>query len=82
MAQPVPIRQYSGAFEAKGLTQYLGSTFPANTIMQMKSQDVMVSVNGSVMFPVKYDDESLINSTYTYKFNKDCIIALQVMVSV
>lgn len=80
MAQPV-IRKYIGSFEAEQLILYNGNSFPANTIMQMKTHDVNVSVNGGVMFPVTFDDESLIDSTYTYKFDKKCVIALQVMVS-
>lgn len=81
MAQQL-IRKYSGSFEAKSGVLYNGSQFPASTIMQMKTKDVSVSVNGGVMFLTSFDDESLIDSTYTYKFSKDCVIALQVMVAV
>ena len=70
------LREYKGCIAATKLTSYTGTIIPDGTVMIMKTTGVNVSVNGSVMFPVSYDDESVYNSSYTYKFDKDYIIAL------
>lgn len=45
-------------------------------MMKMKTENVKVSVNGSDMFPVTFDDESFITSGHTYIFDKNCTIVI------
>ena len=86
MAKPHYAIEYLGAVlvqsgklvtSAQVLTKY-----PTANMMKMKTKDVMVSVNGSDIFPVSYDDESYITSGHTYIFNKDCTIVIGKYVAV
>lgn len=86
MSKPMYAIEYLGAVlvqsgklvtSAQVLTQY-----PTANMMKMKTKDVMVSVNGSDIFPVSYDDESYITSGHTYIFNKDCTIVVGKYVAV
>ena len=70
-------QKYSGSFEAQKFQEYLGSAIKSTSIMQMKSKNILISVNGSAMFPFDYNDETLLDNTYTYQFNKTCILALK-----
>ena len=83
MAQPTQfILKYTGAFKATAMTQYLGSAFAVENIMQMKTSGVRASVNGSPLFDVSFDDMTFVDTTATYSFDKDCIIATGTMVEV
>jgi hypothetical protein len=70
------MRRYEGAIEVKAKTPYTFPSAPTGTCFQMKTPDVNVSVNGDIMFPTKYDDESAIDTGATYTFDKDCIVAV------
>jgi len=70
-------QKYSGSFEAKAFQDYKGSDIKSTSIMQMKSKNISISVNGGAMFPFDYNDESILDDNYTYQFNKNCILALK-----
>ena len=70
-------QKYSGSFEAKAFQEYKGSDIKSTSIMQMKSENILISVNGCAMFKFNYDDETLLDDNYTYQFNKNCILALK-----
>jgi len=70
-------KKYSGSFEAVAFQRYNGSDIAANSIMQLKSKEINISINGNAMFKIDYNDEILLDDNYTYQFNKDCIFALQ-----
>lgn len=80
MAQPQYAIEYLGAVNIKAgeavTTADVLTTYPSATAMKMKTEDVKVSVDGSAMFPVKYDDESYIITGKTFIFNKDCIVVI------
>ena len=80
MAQPMYVVEYLGAISVESGKLYTSAqvltTYPTANMMKMKTKDVMVSVNGSDIFPISYDDESFITSGHTYIFNKDCIIVI------
>lgn len=86
MAQPHYAIQYLGAVSIKGGQLYTSTevinAYNTANMMKMKTKDVMVSVNGSDIFPVSYDDESYITSGHTYIFNKDCTIVIGKYVAV
>ena len=52
------------------------SAYPTANMMKIKTENVKVSVNGSDMFPVTFDDESFITSGHTYIFDKNCTIVI------
>lgn len=82
MAQPVYAIKYIGAISVKGGTTYSSTTvlaqFPGATCLVMKTPDISVSVNGTDMFPIAYEDQSYIESGINYTFNKNCVIAIGV----
>ena len=44
--------------------------------MKMKTNEIKVTVDGSDMFPVSYDDESYIATGRTFMFSDACTIAI------
>ena len=44
--------------------------------MKMKTDGIKVTVDGSDMFPVSYDDESYITTGRTFMFSDVCTIAI------
>jgi hypothetical protein len=80
MAQPHHAIEYLGAIQVVAGTQYTSasviSAFPLATVMKMKTDDVMVGINGGVMFHITYNDESYITTGKTYIFDKKCVIAV------
>ena len=44
--------------------------------MKMKTSGIKVTVDGSDMFPVSYDDESYITTGRTFMFSDACTIAI------
>ena len=80
MAQPLYVVEYLGAVSIQSGQLYAStnviSTYPTANMMKMKTEDVKVSVNGSDMFPVTFDDESFITSGHTYIFDKNCTIVI------
>lgn len=80
MAQPAYAIEYLGAISAKSGKVYTSASvitaYPTATCMQMKTDGVSVSVNGSDAFLTSFDDESFITSGHTYIFTKDCVIAV------
>lgn len=84
MAQQSEI-EYLGAFTADPDTVYVANTIPsinpafANAnIMEIKTDEVKVQVNGTDAFDVDRNDRSLFDNTATttYKFNKIAVIAV------
>lgn len=82
MAQPSYAIEYIGAVEAKAgvpiTSADLLAMYGTATVLKMKTKGVSVSVNNSPLFEVTYDDESYLVTGHTYKFNKDCIVAVGV----
>lgn len=81
MAQPVAYAlQYLGAMTIKANTTYTSATilatYPTANLMQMKTSGVSTSVNNSDMFLTSFDDTSLFITGTTYRFDKDCVVAL------
>lgn len=86
MSQPMYVVEYLGAVLVQSgklvTSAQVLAKYPSANMMKMKTKDVMVSVNGSDIFPVSYDDESYITSGHTYIFNKDCTIVIGKYVAV
>ncbi len=80
MAQPTHIIEYLGAIVVEPRKQYLSADvktkYPTATVMKMKTEGIKVTVDGSDMFPVSYDDESYITTGRTFMFSDACTIAI------
>jgi len=77
MAQPVYyLVKYNRAMEVKAGVKVLGSSVTGGNVLIMKTKNVNASVNGSVAFPVSYNEMSYLDTTAYYTFDKDCIIAI------
>jgi hypothetical protein len=82
MALKINLIKYTGAVVVpKGVT-INGSGYQSQSILKMKSSNVSVSVNGSPMFKVSFDDETLVDTTATYMFDSECTIAVGLLVEV
>ena len=72
--------EFIGAIEAKANTALTTASilgiYPSATVMKIKTKDVNVSVNNSVLFQTTYDGENYIQTGNSYKFDKDCILAI------
>lgn len=83
MANPSqPILKYTGSATCVKGTPYLGSTFTLGNVMQMKTENVSVSLDGTDAFLISFDDYAYVDATVTYTFNKDCIVAFADMTEV
>ena len=82
MASKVNLIKYTGAVVAPKGIAINGSSYDTTTILKMKTEGVSVSVNSSPMFKVTYDDESLVDITATYIFDRECVIAVGQLVEV
>ena len=80
MSKPAIAIEYLGAIIAEPRKQYLSSDvktkYPTATVMKMKTDGIKVTVDGSDMFPVSYDDESYITTGRTFIFSDACTIAI------
>jgi len=80
MAQPSYAIEYLGAKELLAGTDYttasLLSEFPNATVIRMKSSGIKVGINGGVMFPVDYGEESYLVTGKTFRFDNPCIVAI------
>lgn len=81
MANTLYAIEYLGAITATQGKMYNSSdiktAFPTATVLKMKTKEGgSVSVNGSDMFPIDYNDENYLATGHTYIFERDCIIAV------
>ena len=80
MSKPAIAIEYLGAIVAEPRKQYLSADikakYPTATVMKMKTSGIKVTVDGSDMFPVSYDDESYITTGRTFMFSDACTIAI------
>ena len=80
MSKPAIAIEYLGAIVAEPRKQYLSADvktkYPTATVMKMKTDGIKVTVDGSDMFPVSYDDESYITTGRTFIFSDACTIAI------
>ena len=80
MSQPKIAIEYLGAITAEPRKQYTSASvllkYPTATVMKMKTEGIKVTVDGSDMFPVSYDDESYITTGRTFIFSDACTIAI------
>ena len=80
MSQPTHIIEYLGAIIAEPRKQYTSASvltkYPTATVMKMKTEGIKVTVDGSDMFPISYDDESYITTGRTFIFSDACTIAI------
>ena len=80
MSQPMYAVEYLGALVVEPRKQYLSADvktkYPTANMMKMKTNEIKVTVDGSDMFPVSYDDESYITTGRTFMFSDACTIAI------
>lgn len=80
MSKPAIAIEYLGAIIAGPRKQYTSasviSKYPTANVMKMKTSGIKVTVDGSDMFPVSYDDESYITTGRTFMFSDACTIAI------
>jgi len=80
MSQPIYAIEYLGAISASGGVAYTTASilalYPTATVLQMKTPDVQVGINGSVLFHITYDDTSYLTTGKTYYFDRDCVVAV------
>lgn len=80
MSQPIYAIEYLGAMQVSAGIAYTTASiltlYPTATVLQMKTDDIQVSINGTVMFHITYDDTSYIATGKTYYFDKDCVVAV------
>lgn len=80
MSQPAIAIEYLGAIVVEPRKQYLSADvktkYPTANMMKMKTNGIKVTVDGSDMFPVSYDDESYITTGRTFMFSDACTIAI------
>ncbi len=83
MSQPtVHVLKYVGSVSCVKGKQYAGSDFTLGSVMQMKTKGVKVSLSGMDAFTITYDDLGYVDTSTTYTFSTDCIIAFGDMVEV
>lgn len=76
MAQAV-CRLIHSNMEVEPLTNVLGSTILAiGDHIQMKTENVKISINGSIFAPFDYNETTKIDTTYNYKFDKKCVFTI------
>lgn len=76
MAQ-VLCRKIKTNYAIPQMTVVVGSTLTAlgkNFIM--KTEGAKISINSSVLAPYDYNETTVIDATYTYKFDKDVVITI------
>ena len=80
MSKPAIAIEYLGAIIVEPRKQYTSASvilkYPTATVMKMKTNEIKVTVDGSDMFPVSYDDESYIATGRTFMFSDACTIAI------
>ena len=80
MSKPAIAIEYLGAIIVEPKKQYTSASvitkYPTATVMKMKTDGIKVTVDGSDMFPVSYDDESYITTGRTFMFSDACTIAI------
>jgi len=77
MSQPVyHVVKYKGAIEVKAGVKLNGSDVTGGNVLIMKTKDVRGSVNGSVAFPINFNEMSYLDTNAYYTFDRDCIIAV------
>ena len=80
MSKPATVIEYLGAIIAEPRKQYTSASvltkYPTANVMKMKTSGIKVTVDGSDMFPVSYDDESYITTGRTFMFSDACTIAI------
>lgn len=80
MSKPAIVIEYLGAIIVEPRKQYTSASvilkYPTATVMKMKTNEIKVTVDGSDMFPVSYDDESYIATGRTFMFSDACTIAI------
>jgi len=81
MAQPTSFAiEYLGAIRVTKNTTVTSASllvlYPTATVLKIKAKGVSVTVDGSVMFPVGYDDETYLTTGHTYTFSEDCVVAI------
>ena len=80
MSKPALAIEYLGAIIAEPRKQYTSASvltkYPTANVMKMKTEGIKVTVDGSDMFTVSYDDESYIATGRTFMFSDACTIAI------
>ena len=80
MSKPAIAIEYLGAIVVEPRKHYLSADviikYPTANVMKMKADGIKVTVDGSDMFPVSYDDESYITTGRTFMFSDACTIAI------
>ena len=81
MSKPNQVVQYLGAFNVEMNKTYdstlIKTEFPTANMLKMKTEGVKVSLNGTTMFPISYDDETYLPDTSVkYIFSKDCVVVV------
>jgi hypothetical protein len=80
MAKTFNIVTYLGSMQAVKDVTYnstdIKDEHPTANCIIMKTIGVKVSVNGTALFDVSLDDQSFLENGHTYRFNKDCVIAI------
>lgn len=80
MAQPTYLVKYMAAMQVVKDQAYTSASiiaaYPTANVLIMKSVGAKVSISGTDMFDVSYDDVSYIESGQSYIFNMDCVIAI------
>lgn len=81
MAKTIYAIEYLGAISIKSGTMYTTASilakYPTATVLKLKTESgVKVSVNGTDMFTIVFDDETYLVTGHSYVFEKDCIVAI------
>lgn len=80
MSKPAIAIEYLGAIIVEPRKQFNSADviakYPTATVMKMKTSGIKVTVDGSDMFTVSYDDESYITTGRTFIFSDACTIAI------
>ncbi len=77
-----PAIKYTGSLTCKRGTKYFGNAFTLGNLMQMKTKGVKVSISSMDAFDVSFNDYGYVDTTATYTFSKDCILAFGDVVEV
>ena len=76
------LHKYTGSMQCVAGTSYAGSAITLGTVLQMKTIGITLSINSTTAFAFKYDDTTFIDSTATYTFSEDCVLAISDMTEV
>lgn len=76
------IQKYTGSMLCVAGTAYLGSAITLGTILQMKTKSVKLSINSTTAFDFTYGDSTFIDTTATYTFSEDCVLAISALTEV